>query len=199
MPPNASPVLSPPEIAVEMSEKKQNRKRGIIEETLGIPQPLVWYNIFYITGIHLFALYALLTFPFICKIQTLIFGKFGNETLMPVDLAFGVFDMNYHSLAAEILHACTRFAKPSANNLIFYSHFYGSINIFCSLSGFICFLFGGLGVTAGVHRLWSHNSFKAKLPLRIFLLICYSLTGEVRMQQLQSQTLINSIDMTKEV
>lgn len=27
----------------------------------------------------------------------------------------------------------------------------------------------GLGVTAGAHRLWSHRSYKAKLPLRIFL------------------------------
>lgn len=27
----------------------------------------------------------------------------------------------------------------------------------------------GLGVTAGVHRLWSHKSYKAKLPLRILL------------------------------
>ncbi|NWJ07952.1 SCD5 desaturase, partial [Crypturellus undulatus] len=26
-----------------------------------------------------------------------------------------------------------------------------------------------LGVTAGAHRLWSHRSYKAKLPLRIFL------------------------------
>uniref|UniRef100_A0A0N5A6R6 FA_desaturase domain-containing protein n=1 Tax=Parastrongyloides trichosuri TaxID=131310 RepID=A0A0N5A6R6_PARTI len=28
-----------------------------------------------------------------------------------------------------------------------------------------------LGITAGAHRLWSHRSYKAKLPLRIFLMI----------------------------
>jgi len=30
-------------------------------------------------------------------------------------------------------------------------------------------LFGGLGITAGAHRLWAHRSYKAKLPLRILL------------------------------
>ncbi|KAB0801990.1 hypothetical protein PPYR_04176 [Photinus pyralis] len=32
------------------------------------------------------------------------------------------------------------------------------------------------GVTAGTHRLWSHRSYKAKLPLRIILMICQSMT-----------------------
>ncbi|XP_015929799.1 acyl-CoA Delta-9 desaturase [Parasteatoda tepidariorum] len=30
----------------------------------------------------------------------------------------------------------------------------------------------GLGITAGAHRLWTHRSYKAKLPLRIFLAFC---------------------------
>ncbi|XP_052739572.1 acyl-CoA Delta-9 desaturase-like [Bicyclus anynana] len=29
----------------------------------------------------------------------------------------------------------------------------------------------GLGITAGAHRLWSHKSYKAKLPLRILLVV----------------------------
>lgn len=29
-----------------------------------------------------------------------------------------------------------------------------------------------MGITAGSHRLWTHRSFKAKLPLRIFLMLC---------------------------
>ncbi|KAM4524365.1 acyl-CoA desaturase isoform 2-T2 [Odontesthes bonariensis] len=32
-----------------------------------------------------------------------------------------------------------------------------------------CFLISALGVTAGAHRLWSHRSYKASTPLRIFL------------------------------
>lgn len=27
----------------------------------------------------------------------------------------------------------------------------------------------GFGITAGAHRLWAHNTYKAKLPLRIIL------------------------------
>ncbi|KAK7603853.1 hypothetical protein V9T40_003852 [Parthenolecanium corni] len=35
----------------------------------------------------------------------------------------------------------------------------------------------GFGVTAGAHRLWSHRSYKARLPLQIMLLILYSAAG----------------------
>ncbi|PSN55195.1 Acyl-CoA Delta(11) desaturase [Blattella germanica] len=33
------------------------------------------------------------------------------------------------------------------------------------------------GVTAGAHRLWSHRAYKAKLPLRIILVMCYLSAG----------------------
>uniref|UniRef100_A0A182N6I9 Fatty acid desaturase domain-containing protein n=1 Tax=Anopheles dirus TaxID=7168 RepID=A0A182N6I9_9DIPT len=36
----------------------------------------------------------------------------------------------------------------------------------------------GFGVTGGVHRLWCHRSYKAKLPLRIILMCCYSIAGQ---------------------
>lgn len=39
----------------------------------------------------------------------------------------------------------------------------------------------GLGVTMGAHRLWSHRSFKAKTPLKIFLLWLHTLAGQVRL------------------
>lgn len=37
----------------------------------------------------------------------------------------------------------------------------------------------GLGVTMGAHRLWSHRAFKAKTPLKIFLLWLHTLAGQV--------------------
>lgn len=40
---------------------------------------------------------------------------------------------------------------------------------------FLCFVLSALGVTAGAHRLWSHRSYKATLPLRIFLATCNSM------------------------
>lgn len=36
----------------------------------------------------------------------------------------------------------------------------------------------GLGITAGAHRLWSHRAYKAKLPLRVFLMLVNSMAFE---------------------
>ncbi|KAF5308630.1 hypothetical protein FQR65_LT06091 [Abscondita terminalis] len=36
----------------------------------------------------------------------------------------------------------------------------------------------GFGITGGVHRFWSHRSYKAKLPLRIILMICFSMAAQ---------------------
>ena len=35
-----------------------------------------------------------------------------------------------------------------------------------------------IGVTAGAHRLWSHRSYAAKFPLRLFLAACQSVAGQ---------------------
>jgi len=40
------------------------------------------------------------------------------------------------------------------------------------------YLVSGLGITAGAHRFWSHKTFKAKLPLRLFLVFANSMAGE---------------------
>lgn len=36
----------------------------------------------------------------------------------------------------------------------------------------------GFGITAGVHRLWSHNSYTANLPLRILLIFLFTISGQ---------------------
>ncbi|KAG5308870.1 ACO11 desaturase, partial [Acromyrmex insinuator] len=36
------------------------------------------------------------------------------------------------------------------------------------------YIISNIGVSGGAHRLWAHKSYKAKLPLRILLLICFS-------------------------
>lgn len=50
---------------------------------------------------------------------------------------------------------------------------------FCCFSGICIGGVGGFGVTAGAHRLWTHRTYKAKLPLRILLAACYSSAGQV--------------------
>ncbi|XP_015782235.1 acyl-CoA desaturase 1-like [Tetranychus urticae] len=45
-------------------------------------------------------------------------------------------------------------------------------------SAIYAYSLAGLGVTAGAHRFWSHKSYKAKLPLRIFLAIAFDASGQ---------------------
>ena len=39
--------------------------------------------------------------------------------------------------------------------------------------------FSGMGVTGGAHRLWSHRSYKAKVPMRILLMLMQSAAHQV--------------------
>lgn len=47
------------------------------------------------------------------------------------------------------------------------------------LAGVLMGALSAFGVTAGAHRLWTHRSYKAKWPLRVILVICYSIAGQV--------------------
>ncbi|KAJ2938428.1 hypothetical protein O0L34_g15667 [Tuta absoluta] len=42
----------------------------------------------------------------------------------------------------------------------------------------IMYVASGFGVTGGAHRLWTHRAYKAKVPLQLFLLMCYSSAGQ---------------------
>ncbi|XP_055853633.1 acyl-CoA Delta-9 desaturase [Episyrphus balteatus] len=56
--------------------------------------------------------------------------------------------------------------------LLFYAKFYtfawALVTIWCS----------GVGITAGVHRLWSHKSYTAALPLRLLLIFLFTISGQ---------------------
>ena len=43
---------------------------------------------------------------------------------------------------------------------------------------FILWPITGFGITGGVHRLWSHRSFKASFPLRVFLMLINSIANQ---------------------
>jgi len=43
---------------------------------------------------------------------------------------------------------------------------------------FCCVYISGLGITAGVHRLWSHRAYKAGWPLRTALMLLFTVTGQ---------------------
>eukprot|EP00467_Chlorarachnion_reptans_P000727 CAMPEP_0114520270 /NCGR_PEP_ID=MMETSP0109-20121206/19476_1 /TAXON_ID=29199 /ORGANISM="Chlorarachnion reptans, Strain CCCM449" /LENGTH=956 /DNA_ID=CAMNT_0001701123 /DNA_START=112 /DNA_END=2979 /DNA_ORIENTATION=+ len=46
------------------------------------------------------------------------------------------------------------------------------------LWAFILWPISGFGITVGAHRLWSHRSFKAGLPLRVVLMLCNSIANQ---------------------
>lgn len=46
------------------------------------------------------------------------------------------------------------------------------------LWAFLCWPISGLGITVGVHRLWSHRSYEASFPIRFFLMLCNSLANQ---------------------
>lgn len=54
----------------------------------------------------------------------------------------------------------------------------GSNTLF-SFVAVLCFMVSALGITAGAHRLWSHRTYKATLPLRVFLTIANSMAFQV--------------------
>jgi hypothetical protein len=44
---------------------------------------------------------------------------------------------------------------------------------------FLLYLMGGLGITAGAHRLWAHRTYKATLPLRVLLALFQTIALQV--------------------
>ncbi|XP_036150662.1 acyl-CoA Delta(11) desaturase-like [Monomorium pharaonis] len=51
-------------------------------------------------------------------------------------------------------------------------------NPLTTLWTFGMYIIANIGVSGGAHRLWSHNSYKAKLSMRVLLLICFSISGQ---------------------
>ncbi|XP_073993498.1 acyl-CoA Delta-9 desaturase-like isoform X2 [Rhodnius prolixus] len=52
------------------------------------------------------------------------------------------------------------------------------VHLLTFIWGVIVATIGGLGVTAGAHRLWTHRSYKAKPQLEILLLLFFSIAGQ---------------------
>ncbi|XP_034944269.1 acyl-CoA Delta(11) desaturase [Chelonus insularis] len=47
-----------------------------------------------------------------------------------------------------------------------------------SIWAFVIIYTSGFGITAGAHRLWSHRAYKAKWPLRLLLVLLFTITGQ---------------------
>ncbi|XP_025830435.1 acyl-CoA Delta(11) desaturase [Agrilus planipennis] len=51
-------------------------------------------------------------------------------------------------------------------------------SILTTLFSIVLTVFGILGVTAGAHRLWAHQSYVAEPGLKVFLMLCQTLAGQ---------------------
>lgn len=69
--------------------------------------------------------------------------------------------------------------KSSLKTFSYFSFISFPVYLFCLSTALTCFLLSALGITAGAHRLWSHRSYKASVPLRIFLAVSNSMAFQV--------------------
>ncbi|CAH1236409.1 unnamed protein product [Diabrotica balteata] len=53
-----------------------------------------------------------------------------------------------------------------------------SAKVFTTILAVVLYICGGLGITAGAHRLWAHRSYQAKWPMRLILTIFNTLAFE---------------------
>ncbi|KAH7980877.1 hypothetical protein HPB49_019778 [Dermacentor silvarum] len=74
------------------------------------------------------------------------------------------------------------------------------------LAAYILYTLSGIGITAGSHRMWSHKSYKAKLPYRIMMMIfqtmafqndIYEWARDHRMHHKYSETTADPHDATR--
>jgi len=59
----------------------------------------------------------------------------------------------------------------------------GSVSWPTLLWAFVLWPISGLGITAGVHRLWAHRSYEAHWSVRLFLMLANSIANQVGARQ----------------
>ncbi|XP_045768496.1 acyl-CoA Delta-9 desaturase-like [Maniola jurtina] len=60
----------------------------------------------------------------------------------------------------------------------FYLMLTNRVNFLTTLFAFATIYTSGFGITAGVHRLWSHRAYRARLPLKVLLALLFTVTGQ---------------------
>jgi stearoyl-CoA desaturase (delta-9 desaturase) len=50
---------------------------------------------------------------------------------------------------------------------------------------------GGFGIAGGVHKLWSHRSYNASLPLRILIAVAQTIAHQVWMEKIEREKFRN--------
>lgn len=148
--------------------RSNNEREGKGNKSYYFGQQLIWPNIIAITLFHVIVVYAYLTFPYRQHWKTAVCGKFidwDDDKIWEKNIEFN----QSWVLTKEYLMCHARWSPNFSQNN----------NKQYLLIAWICAVIASFGVGAGVHRLWTHRSYKAKTPLRIILLCCYYSAGMV--------------------
>lgn len=104
-----------------------------------------------------------------------------NDIKIPRETNFAVVLLYFN------LHIFTFFSPFILKSVSLWTYVFGKYNLlgllqFCGsarwfLGAFLVFL-GVLGATAGAHRLWAHRAYVADVKLRIFLMLCFCISGQ---------------------
>lgn len=65
--------------------------------------------------------------------------------------------------------------------MVLFTNAYLTTVIFTAFLSFI----GIIGVTCGAHRLWAHRTYTANTFLKLFLMLCQTMAGQVNMSRVQ--------------
>ncbi|KAH0951044.1 hypothetical protein HN011_010592 [Eciton burchellii] len=94
-------------------------------------------------------------------------------------------DASISSMAAKIEYVPRiKWLDLSAQIFIHVGFLYGFYLVLTQASwltalwAFLTIYSSGFGITAGVHRLWSHKAYKAKWPLRLLLIFFFTIAGQ---------------------
>lgn len=127
---------------------------------------IVWRNIILFAYLHLAAVYGAYLMLASAKILTAVWGVYCSK-----------FCLIY--CFSSIWFVFQEYFKVNDGNQFIRIFFIAVIAKYFLFTAILLYQAGGLGITAGAHRLWAHRSYKAKWPLRLILMIFNTLAFQV--------------------
>lgn len=101
-----------------------------------------------------------------------------QRTMEPFNLRDAVNTCIYHYREGNINWPMAIFLTLAHVAALFGLYTIPQCDKYTLLWAFCCWPISGLGITGGAHRLWAHRSYKATLPVRIFLMLANSMANQ---------------------
>lgn len=135
------------------------------------PEPykmqIVWRNVALFALLHLGSVYGLYLLIFQAKLATVALSKYFLFAKLP----------HFRPLNILRIFQMLYYYNPSVRPCNLMCIFHLTISSF--ILAFLLYQIGVTGITAGCHRLWTHRTYKANLPLRIILVVMSTIAFQV--------------------